>query len=65
MIKRGELKQFKLLKRTMMSSGTQERPTKTSADRFRKSHSVEKCAWEDEKDFTVDVPLNSPNSRVY
>ena len=49
----------------MMSSGTQERPTKTSADRFRKSRSVEKCAWEDEKDFTVDVPLNSPNCRVY
>ena len=40
MMKRRELKQFKSLKATMMSSDTQERRTKrhvTLADRFRKS----------------------------
>ena len=35
------------------------------ADIFRKSYSVEKCAWQNEKDFTLDFPLNSQNSRVY
>ena len=35
------------------------------ADRFRKRCSVEKCVWQDEKDFTLDVPLNSQNSHIY
>ena len=52
----------------MSSSAMQERRTKSAralTDRFRKSRSVEKCVWQDEKDFTLDVPLNSQNSRVY
>ena len=52
----------------MMSSGTKERQTKRAgalADRFRKIRFVEKCEWQDEKDFSLDVPLNSQNSRVY
>ena len=68
MIKRRGLKQFKRLKITMMSSGAQERQAKRGralADRFTKSHFVEKCVWQNEKDFTLDVPLNSQNSRVY
>ena len=68
MIKRRGLKQFKRLKATMMSSGIKERQTKRAgalADRFRKSRSVEKWEWQDEKDFTLDVPLNSQSSRVY
>ena len=68
MIKRRGLKQFKRLKITMMSSGAQERQTKRGralADRFTKIHFVEKCVWQTEKDFTLDVPLNSQNSRVY
>ena len=28
-------------------------------DRLRKSHSVEIYVWQDEKDFTLDVRLNS------
>ena len=46
MIKRRGLKQFKCLKATMISSGTQDRRTKRAGalvDRFRKSRSVEKC----------------------
>ena len=46
MIKRRGLKQFKCLKATMISSGTQGRRTKRAGalvDRFRKSRSVEKC----------------------
>ena len=68
MIKRRGLKQFKRLKKITMSSGTQERRTKRAAalaDRFRKCRSVEKWVWQDKKDFTLDVPLNSQNSRVY
>ena len=68
MIKRRALKQFRRLKTTMMSYGAQERRTKRAgslSDRFRKSHSVEECVWRDEKDFTLEVPLNSQNNRVY
>ena len=68
MIKRRGLKQFKHLKTTMMSSGSQGRQTKRSralVDRFRKSRAVKICVWQDEKDFTLDVPLNSQNSRAY
>ena len=68
MKKRRGLKQFKRLKTTIMSSGTQERRTKRDgalADKFRKSRSVEKWVWQDEKEFTLDAPLNSQNSRVY
>ena len=46
MIKRRGLKQFKCLKATMISSGTQDRRTKRAGalvNRFRKSRSVEKC----------------------
>ena len=68
MIKRRGLKQFERLKTTMMSYGMQEKRTKRARaleDRFRKSCSVKKCVWQDEKDFTLDVPLNSLNIRAY
>ena len=32
---------------------------------FRKKRSTERCVWQDEKDFTVDVPFNVQNNRVY
>ena len=63
-----KIKQFKSLKTTKMSSGTQERRTKRAGalvDRLRKSRSVEKCVWLDEKNFNLNVSLNSQNSRVY
>ena len=62
------IKQFKSLKTTKMSSGTQERRTKRAGalvGRLRKSRSVEKCVWLDEKNFNLNVSLNSQNSRVY
>ena len=68
MIKRRGMKQFKHLKTTMMSSGMQERQIKRAGalvDRIGKNVSVEKCVWQDEKDFILDVPLNSQNSCVY
>ena len=52
----------------MMSSGMYEIQTKRAgalADRFRKSCSVKKCAWQDEKDITFGLPLNYQNSCVY
>ena len=51
-----------------MSSGTKEIQIKKAgalAGRFRKSRSAEKCVWQNEKDFILDFPLNSQNSRVY
>ena len=48
--------------------GTQERRAKRAgalADRFSKCRSVEKSVWKDEKNFTLEVSLNSQNSRVY
>ena len=68
MIKRRGLKHFKRLKTTKMSSGTQERRTKRAgalADKVRKSRSVENCVWQNGKNFTLDVPLNSQNSRAF
>ena len=34
-------------------------------DRFRKNRFVKKCVWQDEKNFALDVLLNSQNIRVY
>ena len=68
MIKRRGLKQFKLLKTTMMGSGKQERRANRAGalvDSFRKSRFAEKSVWQDEKDFTLDIALNSQISRVY
>ena len=30
-----------------------------------KKRSIEQCLWQDKKDFTVDVPFNAQNNRVY
>ena len=51
-----------------MSEGTKMRRTERAgalAERFSNKRSVEKCVWQDEKDFTLEVPLNHQNSRVY
>ena len=32
---------------------------------FSNKRSVEKCFWQDEKDFTLEIPLNLQNSRLY
>ena len=67
MIERKCLKQFKRLKTTMMSSGMRESRIKragTLADRFRKSRSVEKCLWQDEKYFGSIKPVVSMDLKI-
>ena len=62
------LRQFKRLKTPMMSAGTKERRTTRAgllAERFGKNRMIEKCVFQDEKDFTLDIPINHQNSRVY
>ena len=34
-------------------------------ERFSNKRSVEKCVWQDEKHFTLELPLNHQNSHVY
>ena len=69
MIKRRSLKQFKRLKTPRMSEGTLNRRETRAVnlkDRFEKnSRMIEKTVWQDEKDFTLEVPVNLQNDRVY
>ena len=69
MVKRKRLKQFKSLKTQWMSEGTRERTTEradTLAERISTNlRNIERCVWQDEKDFTLEVPLNPQNSCVY
>ena len=64
------LKQFKCLKIPEMSEGNQNRRN-TSADSFKKRFGsnniqmIQKRIWQDEKDFTLEVPVNLQNDRVY
>ena len=66
MVKRKGLKQFKRLKTQRMSEGTRERRTKIAdalAERIgTNSRNIGRCVWQDEKDFTLEVPLNPQNS---
>lgn len=68
MVKRRGLKQYKRLKTPMMNSGTKERRKERAAvlaEKFGKKRMIEKCVWQDEKDFTLEIPMNPQNSRVY
>ena len=68
MVKKNGWKQYKRIKTPRMSKGTKKRRTERAgalSERFSNKRSVEKCVWEDEKDFTLEVPLNHQNSRVY
>ena len=67
MIKKRRLNQFKRSKATMISLDTQKRQTirkEALSVRFSRGRSIEKYVWQDEIDFTLDVLLNSQNSRV-
>ena len=52
-----------------MNKGTRERRTERArmlADRFEKNlRLIERCVFQDEKDFTLEVPTNAQNNRVY
>jgi len=69
MVKRRKLNQFKRMKTPRMSDVTRKRRRSRAgmlADRFEKNpRLVEKCVFQDEKDFTLEVPTNAQNNRVY
>ena len=69
LVKSRGLRQFKRLKTPRMSETTRERRTIRAgklADRFeRNPRLIEKCVFQDEKHFTLEVPLNPQNDRVY
>ena len=51
-----------------MSSATQQRQAERAGaltEKFSRKRSIERCVWQDEKDFTVDVPFSVQNNRVY
>lgn len=69
LVKRRGYKQFKRMKTPRMTETTSQRRTERAgrlADRFESNpRLIEKCAFQDEKDFPLEVPLNPQNDRVY
>ena len=73
MIKRRNFRQFKRVKTPEMNDGCRNRRYARAialAEKFeRNTRMIEKTVWQDEKDFTRDVPVNVPvnlqNDRVY
>ena len=68
-VKRKVLKQFRRLKTQRMSEGMRETRTERAGALAegigRNSRNIERCVWQDVKDFTLEVPLNPQNSCVY
>ena len=62
MVKTKGLKQFKRLKTQQMSKRTRERTTERAGALTERigtnSRNIEKCVWQDEKDFILEVLLN-------
>ena len=60
---------FKRTKTVAMNEGTRERRVERSINLVKKfsenPRMIEKCVWQDEKDFPLDVPVNTQNDRVY
>ena len=52
-----------------MNPGTRERRVERSinlAEKFEQNpRMIEKAVWQDEKDFPLDLPVNTQNDRVY
>ena len=69
MIKNRGINQFKRLKTPSMKEGTKNRRLERAimlATKFeRHPRLIERAVFQDEKDFTLDVPLNPQNNRVY
>ena len=69
MVRRRNLRQFKRLKTPRMSEATRDRRETrvvTLKDRYESNkRMIEKTVWQDEKDFTLEVPVNLQNDRVY
>ena len=67
--KKRNLKQFKGLKPPQKREGTRNR-RETRAGSLRKRfesniYMIEKMVWQDEKDFTLEVPVNLQNNCIY
>ena len=69
MVKKNGYQQYKRLKTPRVTTATKQRRAERAtalAEKFGKSkRSIERCVWQDEKDFTLEVPFNSQNSCVY
>ena len=69
MVKKNGYQQYKRLKTPRVTAATKQRRAERAtalAEKFGKSkRSIERCVWQDEKDFTLEVLFNSQNSRVY
>ena len=69
LIKRRKINQFKRMKTPHMNNGTRDWRTIRSGNLAEHFHDnprlVEKFAYQDEKDFTLEVPLNIQNDRVF
>ena len=69
MIKRRNFRQFKKIKPPKMNDGCCNRGYARAipfAEKFEcNTRMIEKTVWQDEKDFTLDVPVNLKNERVY
>ena len=68
-VKKRNLKQFKRLKTPQMSEATRNRRD-TRAGSFRERFEsnirmIEKVVWQDDTDFTLEVPVNVQNDREY
>ena len=69
MIKRRNFRQFKKIKISEINDGCRNRRYARAialAEKFeRNARMIKKPVWKDEKDFTLDVPVNLQNKRVY
>ena len=69
LVKRRKMNQFKRMKTPHVNNGTRDRGTIRSgnmAERFdHNPRLVEKLACQDEKYFTLEIPANIQNNRVY
>ena len=69
MIKRRNLRQFKRVKTAEINDGCRNRRYARAlalAEKFENNtRMIEKTVWQDEKDFTLDIPVNLQNDGVY
>ena len=69
MIQRRNFRQFKRVKPPEMNDGCRNRryarPIALAEKFKRNTRMTEKTVWQDEKDFTLDVPVNLQNDQLY
>ena len=69
MIKRRNLRQFKRVKTAEINDGCRNRRYARAlalAEKFENNtRMIEKTVWQDEKDFTLDIPVNLQNDGIY